>query len=115
MSLATLIDRPCTVIRRAEEGESFDQYGDPIVLEDEFETVCEIQQASREEPAGAGEFSRTIWDAWFPFGTPLDTSDRVEVPGFGVFEVIGDPWPAQKGSIAFVEATLIRTAAEVPS
>lgn len=81
--------------------------------ETELPAVCEIQQRRREEQGDQGEVSDAEWVGFFLPGTPLDTGDSVEVPGEGVFELVGAPWHARNlrtQQESHVEATLRRTA-----
>jgi N-methylhydantoinase B/oxoprolinase/acetone carboxylase alpha subunit len=106
----SLISTPCTILRRS-AGAEVDDYGDPIVTETEFETVCEIQQLSRDEPAAEGELGVSTWVVFFPVDTEVDTSDAVIVDGQGTFELVGDPWNATQGSasVNHVAATARKT------
>lgn len=111
MSLSTLINRPCTIIRRTASS-SRDDYGNKIRTEQAIPTVCEVQQLRRDEPADQGELSVTQWNAYFPAGTALDTSDVVVVDGLGEFEVVGAPEQKRNPRTRLegqVEATLVRT------
>lgn len=127
MSLSNLLNLNCTVVRRSTSendpgvsGASVDTYGNPVSpdatdsLTDDTEdifTVCWVQQDRRTEPGDEGEMSDSFWTIFLPWGTDLDTGDAVEVDGYGVFELVGDPWPAQQGSqrMWHVEATGRRT------
>jgi hypothetical protein len=106
----SLISTPCTILRRSSGGE-VDDYGDPVVSETESETVCELQQLSRAEPAAEGELGVSTWVVFFPVNTEVDTSDAVVVEGQGTFELVGDPWNANQGSAAVnhVAATARKT------
>lgn len=88
-----------------------DAHGREIPATGHTETFCDVQQRSRREPGDEGELSDTIWDGFFPPGTVLNTGDAVIVNALGRFELIGDPWSANTGSlgVAHVEATLRRT------
>lgn len=111
--IAQLINTPCTLTLRL-PGEKEDKYGKAIPVEDTVETVCEVQQDTREEPGDQGELSDTRWRAFFPAGTDLSTADSVSVEGLGDFEFVGDPWPARNPrtrQISHVEATLRQVAA----
>lgn len=108
--LATLLNTPCTLVHRSDEGDE-DAYGDPILTETTVETVCSLQQRQRDEPGDAGELSVTLWTLFLPTGTALATDDAVVVRG-EIFELVGEPWDALEGSAAVhhVEATVRRTA-----
>ena len=113
MSLAQLISTPCTLIlgSQVEDG---DDFSDEAPEEpDEVEAVCHIEQARRDEPDDQGELSVTLWTLFFlPDEEDLETADSVIVPGFGTFELKGDPWPAlnpRTNRVEHVEATAVRT------
>jgi hypothetical protein len=110
MSLATLLDKPCLIVSRSDSG-SFDAHGNEIPTETTVDTVCELQQQQRLEPATEGELSDTRWVLFLPDGTDIDTSDAVVVDG-KVYELVGDPWDARSGSpdMWHIEASVRRTA-----
>ena len=109
MSLAELINQPCTIVRRSEAEE--EEFGEPTRTETRVETVCHIQQRRRDEPGALGEVSETDWLAFFMPDEQLRTGDAVETEGW-VYELIGDPWVADQGSpeVHHIEATLRRVA-----
>lgn len=113
MSLSTLMTKPCTITRRSASTTQIDASGDAVVNTTTLTTVCEIQPQQRAdtEPAEQGELSDTHWDLFLPWGTALDTSDKVTVGG-QAFEVVGAPWNAQTGSSRMwhVAASVRRTA-----
>jgi hypothetical protein len=133
--LTTLLSLPCTIVRREAStatepvaGTDVDDYGNPLPTDPdtdpadnayELDTVCELQQQDRDEPAAAGELSDTVWLLYLPPGTELDTGDAVDVDGYGRFELVGDPWAVRNprtGVASHVEATVRRTGpAEVGS
>lgn len=110
MSLTQLLSRPCTIVRRLASADK-DAHGNEVPDEQYVETVCEVQQRSRREPGDEGELSDTYWEGYFPTGTAIGTGDAVIVNAIGEFEVVGEPWQANTGSVgvAHVEATLRRT------
>lgn len=110
MSLESLLNTPCQIITRSDEGDQ-DAYGDPILTETVTETVCALQQNRRDEPGDMGELSDTLWTLFLPTDTELATDDAVVAYG-KVFELVGDPWDAREGSADMwhVEATVRRTA-----
>ena len=113
MPLSTLLNRPCTIIRRS-ESEDLDAHFNPILEEVEVQTVCELQQQRRDEPGDHGELSDTRWLLILPAGTAIDTGDGVVVDG-DTYEMVGDPWPARNPRTqeeSHIEATLRRTAGE---
>lgn len=111
MSLAQLLNTPCTLLLRSPSGE--DDYGSETSTVEEVETVCEVQQQRRTEEDDQGELSDTGWLGIFPAGTDLRTGDGVRVEDLGTFELVGDPWPARNPRTqaeSHLEATLRKTA-----
>jgi hypothetical protein len=114
MSIARLVNRPCTIVRRSET-DATDAHGNPQKEEAEVETVCELQrQAKRssDEPAGAGELSDTLWDLYLLPGTDIRTEDAIVVDG-AEYEMVGDPWAVRSPFTkreSHIEATVRRTA-----
>jgi hypothetical protein len=109
MSLNQLLSLNCTIERRTAGGE--DDYGNDTVTVTPLDTVCELQQAKRDEPDSQGELSATDWRLYLPAGTDIDTSDTVIVNDL-VFEVVGDPWQARNPrtrTLSHVEATVRKT------
>ena len=105
--IAALINRPCTIVSRSASADG-DDYGNAIDTESTIDTVCEIQQRRRDEPADQGELSSTDWLGFFPAGTALDTGDAVQVDGER-FELVGDPWPVRNPrtrAVSHIEASL---------
>lgn len=102
----------CTIIRRSDTG-TVDDYGDAERIVSTLDTKCEIQPASEEEPANAGEVSLVSHKAWFPPGTDLRTGDAVATAE-AQFEVVGAPadWNDLVGQDDFLEADLKRTVDE---
>lgn len=111
MSLTTLINRPCTITRRSESGNT-DDYGNDVPDEETVETVCELQQTQRMEPGNEGELSDTHWTLFLLPGTEISGADVVTVDGES-YEVVGDPWNARNPLTqlpSHIEASLRRTA-----
>jgi len=114
VSLASLISKPCQIIRRL-PGTTTDEYGRDIPNEVIVDTVCEIQKMPRRtegEAPAEDELSDTLWHLFLPSGTEIRTGDAVIFEGWR-YEMVGDPWDARTGSprVWHVEATLRRTAA----
>lgn len=89
-----------------------DGYGNEIPDEQDVETVGQVQQKARTEPAAEGESSVTDWILFLPAGTVLRTGDLVTTIDDGrEYEVIGDPENMTMGSPAVhhLEATIRRT------
>lgn len=93
MTLATLINRPCAIIRRTNTGTT-DDLGNEIPSEAAVETVCEIQQRSRDEQDDQGELSETVWNVFLPAGTVIHNGDAIVVDG-AEYELVGEPWAAR--------------------
>jgi hypothetical protein len=111
MSLATLLNRPVTIVRRSASGDT-DPYGNEIEAETSTETVGELQQQQRTEPGAQGELSQTNWLLILPAGTEIGTADAIIVNG-QEYEMVGDPWPARNPRTheqSHVECTVRRTA-----
>lgn len=111
MSLAALMNRPLTIIRRT-ESEDVDAYGNTVYDEAMVEVVGELQQVRRDEPGGEGETSDTRWSLFLPAGTALSTRDIVLVDD-AEYEVVGEPaaWRNPRTQVlSHVEATLRRVA-----
>lgn len=111
MSLSTLINRPCTILRRTASA-AVDDYFNEIPTVTEVPAVVELQQIQRTEPDVEGEFSDTRWLAIFPPDTALTTGDAIVVDG-QTYELEGDPWDVRNprlGAASHVEATVCLTA-----
>ncbi len=111
MSLATLLNRSMTIIRRTDSGD-VNTYGDTVYDETLIDVVGELQQIRRDEPGAEGETSDTRWNVYLPAGTTLTTADIV-LDGEDEYEVIGQPWSARNPrtqAVSHVEATVRRTA-----
>lgn len=110
MLTTTDLKRPCTILHRVPDGT--DDYGDATYRDDTEETVCEIQQTRRDEPALGGETSATTWLGLFLADIDLNTASAIVCDG-QTFELTGDPWTVFDpflGVDSHVEATLKRTA-----
>lgn len=108
MPLLQLLNTPVTITRRSPSADETDDYGNPSDDETAVETVGELQQQRRDEPAGQGDLSVTTWLLILPAGTTLDATDLVTVDDVD-YEVLGDPWNARNprtGLDEHVEATL---------
>lgn len=119
MSLLQLLNRPVTITRRSESGDT-DAYGNDIPAVSVIQTVGELQQrrqrtsGSGGEPADQGEVADSHWLLILPAGTDLDTGDEVTVEGHA-YELVGEPWPARNPRTqteSHVEVSLRRTAGE---
>lgn len=109
-----LINRNCTLLIRADE--EVDDFSSQQPDYTELETVCELQQRSREEPAAEGELSRTDWDVFLLPGFMVHAGDRMLVDG-ELYEFIGDAWEARspvRGQLGHIEATARRSGADPP-
>lgn len=90
--LSTLINRPCTL--RISTGETdTDGLGNEYAELDDVETVCELQQLTREEEGNQGELSDTGWRAFFLPAEEMGdnpTGNQLVVDG-DVYEFVGAP------------------------
>lgn len=110
MSIATLVNRSCTLLQRSEGAE--DDYGNPIKVDTSVETVVELQQRRSDEPDDQGELSDETWVAYFLPTESVNSGDGLVVDG-ETYEVVGDPWLARNPrtqAASHIEATLRRTA-----
>lgn len=104
------MNRPCTLLQRS-EGETEDDYGNPIPVETAVETVCEIQQQQRFEREDADELAESRWLLILPIEQSVNTGDAVVVDG-ETYELVGDPWRVRNprtGIHSHIEATVRRT------
>lgn len=109
MSIASLINRPCTLFHRTGRT-TINRDGDEVPEFGAIDTVCELQQQRTAE--NAEEIADARWVAFFLPGETVSSGDRLGVDG-DVFEVEGDPWNARNPrtrQASHVEATLRRTA-----
>lgn len=104
--LANLIQTPCTIVRRFASIDD-DDFSNERPTEDYVDTVCEIQQAQRTEPAGEGELSVTTWNVFLPSDVVAHNGDALVLDDGSEYELVGEPWRADSGSAAVhhVEAT----------
>lgn len=110
--LADLISRPCVITRSVADDDDRDKYGNPLTDAETIDTVCELQQRTRGEDAGADEFSETMWALFFLPHEELDTEATVTVDGH-VYELVGEPWIVRNPrthQVSHIEATAKRTA-----
>lgn len=116
MPLAQLINRPC-VLFIASGDVSTDELGNPTDDLDPVETVCELQQQSRDEQDDQGELSDTVWRAFFLAAEDMGaqpTGNKLVVDG-DTYEFTGDPWAARNPRAkaeSHIEVTVRRTATE---
>lgn len=84
MSLAQLINRPCTVYRLTEGAP--DEYGDATLGHDSgTATVCELQQQAGVRGSGTSledlALTESRWVIYLPAGTVIGAQDYVDVEG----------------------------------
>lgn len=109
MTIAKLLNLPCTITHR-QEGDQHDTYGNDLDDETTTTTVCELQQRQRAETPN--DIAGTTWALYLPAGTAIDAGDTVEIDGES-YEVFGEPWPARNPVtqvVSHIEATARRTA-----
>lgn len=107
MSLASLINQPCT-LRRRTGGTTTDRDGNEIPEWVEVETVCEIQQRRRSE--NDEQISSAEWVAFLLPGETVRSGDELVVDGI-THQVEGDPWRVRNPRLRaanHIEATLRR-------
>ena len=108
MSLAQLINRDCTLLRRTPSGT--DELGNEIQTDDVVETVIELQQRRADEHDNT--VSDTDWIGFFLPGEDVRSGDAVVVDG-QKYEVVGDPalWRNPRTqTMSHIEAGLRRAA-----
>lgn len=113
-----MLRKTCVIIRRSEDENNLNAYGDPEIDEDISDPIpCEVQQRraaglpSSVEPVSEGEIATTRFSIWLPDDVgPLDTTDAIIFEG-QVYELAGDPELATaiNERWGFVEATIIKT------
>lgn len=106
MSLATLMNRACTITHR--QAGTVDSYGDETTDETTVTTVCELQQQRRSETTDPGTIADSSWLLILPADTALGAGDTVTVSG-EAYEVHGEPWTARNprtDAASHVEATV---------
>lgn len=109
MSLAALLNRPITIVRRTASGDT-DTFGNDVPTETLIATVGELQQRQRLEPEAEGELSDAQWTLFLLPGTDIATGDAVVCDG-RIYELVGDPWDARNPRtqiLSHVECTLRR-------
>lgn len=110
MTLATLVNRPCTIVSRTDSG-SVNAYGDEINAENGTAALWELQQRGRSE--GEDEVSDTRWSAYFLPDVALHSGDAIVDGETGeTYEVEGEPWRARNPrthAVSHVEASVRRT------
>lgn len=91
MSVASLINRPATLLRRTDSGET-NEFGTPIQTVTETEVFCDLQQRDSDEPDDQGEFSDATYNLYvLPVDTEVQTKDAFDIDG-EIYEVVGKPW-----------------------
>lgn len=111
MSLELLINRPCLITTNVWDGETVDAYGNPVTVPDTIETVCELQQQSREERSAEGELSTTSWLLLLPLGTNVPI-DAIVTVGGDDYAMDGESWVVRNPRTqadSHIEATLKRS------
>jgi hypothetical protein len=112
VSIASLINRPCTITHRS-EGEEKNEYGNAAPKEETIETVCELQQTQGFRSESEDQVSDNRWLLILPAGTSVGAADTVTIDGDD-YEFLAAPWPARNprtGTASHIEATVCRTAA----
>lgn len=94
MSIGELLTLACTITHVAESGAA-DEYGNPTDETTTSATVCYLEQTARSEQTAGGDVQREDWLMFLPAGTTVSGSDRVDVAGYGLFELDGPPWPVR--------------------
>lgn len=106
-----MLQRTCVIIRRSEDPDNVNEYGDPEIETDVSDPIpCELQQIRTDEDPSEGEYARTEWTLYLPEGTELDTTDQI-VLDEQAYELVGEPedWIGLNARWGFVEAQVMRT------
>lgn len=114
MPIADLLNRPLTIIRRTDSGDT-DEFGNEIPDETMVDDLGALQQMQRKEPTDAGELSAATYTLFLAAGTVIDTGDAVIV-GDSTYELVGDPsrvYNERTGIEHHVKATVVLTAGQV--
>ena len=109
MTLATLLNRACTITSRTFDG-SVDDYGDETATETSVSTVCELQQQRRDETGDPATRAASTWALFLPAGTTIGPADTVTIDGDD-YELVGEAWPARNPrtqTVSHIEATVRR-------
>lgn len=91
MSLANLLNQPCTITHQAQTG-AVDDYGNPTWETTTTETVCYAEQRRTEEDTLDQSTGTEEWRVLIPAGVTVADQDRLNVDGLAL-EVYGPPWP----------------------
>lgn len=101
-----LIRRPCTLVKRPVASKS--RYGNPTRDSIDVQTVCELQQRTRDEIGEQSEVSTSDWMAFFLPTEVVGREDRLIVDG-ETYEMVGGPWPVTHpptGRVSHIEASV---------
>lgn len=112
MTLATLLNRPLTLVRRSAASAETDAFGNIVPTETLVEVVGELQQQRRAEPGDDSEMSDTNWILFLLAGTDVNTGDGVICDG-QLYELVGDPWQVRNPRTqlqSHIECSVRRTA-----
>ena len=118
MSIARLISRPCTIVRRHDTTER-DGHGVPVAGEGLVETAWELQQQRTSEAVDKEDLTDTLWNAFFRVGEEIAAGDSV-IDGLDEHEYVvhGDPEVIRSpfnGRLSHIEAKVARTAVSTGS
>lgn len=111
MSLASLLNRPITIVHRTTSGDT-DAFGNDVPTETLISTTGELQQRQRKEAEDEGELSDAQWTLFLLPGTDIATGDAIVCDG-QIYELVGDPWDARNPRtqiFSHIECTLRRVA-----
>ena len=93
-----------TLVKR-EPGAS-DEYGNPVPVESDLPTTCELQQVGAREELG-DQVQVTTWRLFLPKDAPARGWDAVRLADGSTYELQGDAWQvknARTGELHHVEA-----------
>lgn len=109
MTLAALLNLPCTITRRTQNGAA-DGYGNPTETTTVTTTVCELQQQFAGEDVTDSNVQSSDFLLVLPAGTGIDGGDKVTIDGSD-YEVDGPPWSARNprtGVVSHVQCRVVR-------
>jgi hypothetical protein len=92
MSIAMLMNRPVTLLHR-EPGDP-DEYGDPVNVETEQATTCELQLIGAREELN-DNVQVTTWRVFLPADAPASGWDAVRLEDGRTLELTGEAWQAR--------------------
>lgn len=102
MTLASLINEPCTItnwttpnpLTDTGDGPDYDEFGNIAPVDETIDTVCYREQRSTIEVTVDENTVTADWLFMFGAGTDIAATSTITV-GDDTFAVVGKPWPAR--------------------